>query len=159
MNCAITTCTWKTTHWHLLTNSRDRKRPCPAFLFVFVLFPVLFFLVLFFSYFFPRTFFTVLVFPYFFPVLFSPIFFSVLFPALSSRTFSKVSTFEIELLINSISSDMNGWYYATFQSPFRLIKFIFGTLRTRLRAPHPFRGSATGDVWNWINQKSLFAAD
>ena len=50
------------------------------------------------------------------------------------------------LLIGSISSDMIGWYYKTFQSTFVSNKFIFGPLRSRMRAPHPSRGSPTGDV-------------
>ena len=47
---------------------------------------------------------------------------------------------------------MIGWYYKTFQSSFALNKFIFGPFRSRMRAPHPYRGSPTGDVWMNIPQ-------
>jgi hypothetical protein len=47
---------------------------------------------------------------------------------------------------------MIGWCYKTFQSSFRLNKFIFGPFRSRMRAPHPSRGSPTGDVWKDIPQ-------
>ena len=50
------------------------------------------------------------------------------------------------LLIGSISSDRIGWYYKTFQSSFGLNKFILGPFRSRMRAPHPSRGSLSGDV-------------
>ena len=47
---------------------------------------------------------------------------------------------------HGLSSDMIGGCYKTFQSSFRLNKFIFGPFRSRMRAPHPSRGSFTGDV-------------
>jgi hypothetical protein len=40
----------------------------------------------------------------------------------------------------------------TFQSTFVSNKFIFGPSRSRMRAPHPSRGSPTGDVWMDIPQ-------
>jgi hypothetical protein len=46
----------------------------------------------------------------------------------------------------SISSDVIGCCYKTFQSSFALNKFIIGHFRSRMRAPHPSRGSPTGDV-------------
>ena len=84
-----------------LTNSRDRKRPYPALLFVFVLFfPYFFYCTLF------PVFFSCTILSYFFsrtsppPRTFFPVLF---FPALSSRTFSKVATFEIERFKISVS--------------------------------------------------------
>ena len=75
-----------------VTNSRDRKRPCPAFLYSRTFFSVLFvsrtfFLVLFSVVFSPYFLFWVLFFSYFFFVLFPVLFFSELFsPVLFFRT-------------------------------------------------------------------------
>ena len=53
---------------------------------------------------------------------------------------------KLRLLNGSISSDMIGWCYKTFQSSFGLNKFIFGPFRSCMRSPHPSRGSPMGDV-------------
>ena len=40
---------------------------------------------------------------------------------------------------------MIGWFHKTFQFSFRLNKFIFGSFRSRMRAPHPSRKKSTGN--------------
>jgi hypothetical protein len=39
---------------------------------------------------------------------------------------------------------MIGWCHKTFQFSFRLNKFIFGSFRSRMRAPHPSRKKSAG---------------
>ena len=85
--------------------------------FCFRTFPRTFFLSTFSIVLFSRTFFTVLVFPYFFPVLFPRIFFPYFFHALSSRTFSKVATFEIQRFKISVSCFSSTCRYNTVHVP------------------------------------------